>query len=80
MADAASPTAASFWAEDRFGGDADAVYSTLVAAHDGLSEPESAALNARLVLLLSHAVGDPARIAEAARLARSSVRPNEDGR
>lgn len=61
---------------DRLGGAGDAVYAALIAAHEGLSDAESEALNARLVLLLAHAVGDPARIAEAVRLARKSVRPS----
>ena len=33
-----------------------------MAAHEGLSEAESHALNARLVLMLANEVGDPARL------------------
>lgn len=38
--------------------DPDGFYAALVAAHEGLSDAESAALNARLVLLLANQVGD----------------------
>lgn len=36
----------------------DAAYEALVEAHRGLSEAESAALNARLVLILANHIGD----------------------
>ncbi len=38
--------------------DPPAFYAALVAAHEGLSENDSAALNARLVLLLANHIGD----------------------
>jgi hypothetical protein len=38
--------------------DADGFYAALVAAHEGLDEAQSAALNARLVFLLANQVGD----------------------
>lgn len=38
--------------------DPDAFYAALVAAHEGLSTEQSAALNARLVILLANQVGD----------------------
>jgi hypothetical protein len=38
--------------------DPDGLYAALVAAHEGLSDAESAALNARLVFLLANQVGD----------------------
>ncbi len=38
--------------------DADGVYQMIVAAHRGLSANDSAALNARLVLLLANHIGD----------------------
>ena len=38
--------------------DPSAFYAALVAAHEGLSENDSAALNARLVLLLANHIGD----------------------
>jgi hypothetical protein len=43
---------------DRFGGGGDEFYARLMAAHEGLTFAESAALNARLVLLLANLVGD----------------------
>jgi len=39
--------------------DPDDFYETLVAAHAGLSEAESAAFNARLILILANQIGDP---------------------
>jgi Protein of unknown function (DUF2783) len=49
----------------------DGVYAALAAAHEGLTQEESLALNARLVLLLANQIGDRsvilAAIAEAAR-------------
>ena len=44
--------------EDGFGGRGDAFYEQLVAAHRGLSDEDSGALNTRLVLLLANHVGD----------------------
>ena len=38
--------------------DPDGLYAALVAAHEGLTDAESAALNARLLLLLANQVGD----------------------
>jgi Protein of unknown function (DUF2783) len=38
--------------------DPDGFYAALVAAHEGLTEAQSAELNARLVLLLANQVGD----------------------
>lgn len=50
--------------------DPDGFYAELIAAHDGLSDDESAAFNARLILLLANHVGDrevlSAALAEAA--------------
>jgi hypothetical protein len=51
--------------EDRLGGHGDDFYARLIAAHEGLTFEESARLNARLVLILANAVGDPAIIAQA---------------
>ena len=36
----------------------DDFYAALIAAHDGLSDDESAALNARLILILANQIGD----------------------
>ena len=38
--------------------DPDAAYRLLIEAHRGLSDDESAALNARLVLILANQIGD----------------------
>ena len=40
--------------------DPDGFYAALLAAHEGLSETQSADLNARLVLLLANQCGDQA--------------------
>lgn len=50
----------------------DAAYEALVEAHRGLPEAESAAFNARLVLILSNHVGDLAVLREAIRLAKQA--------
>ncbi|KMO40425.1 hypothetical protein VQ02_08160 [Methylobacterium variabile] len=59
---------------DGFAGRADDVYESLIRAHQSLSDEESAALNARLVLILAHEVGDPEVLAQAIALARRSLR------
>lgn len=48
----------------------DESYAGLIAAHEGLTEAESHALNARLILILMNHIGDHAVLAEAVRLAR----------
>jgi Protein of unknown function (DUF2783) len=53
--------------------DPDAAYATLLAAHKGLSEAESSALNARLVLVLMNHLGDGPEFAEAVKLARNAT-------
>ncbi|MBX3514232.1 MAG: DUF2783 domain-containing protein [Xanthobacteraceae bacterium] len=50
----------------------DAAYEALVEAHRRASEAESAALNARLVLILSNHIGDLAVLKEAISLARKA--------
>jgi hypothetical protein len=50
----------------------DAAYEALVIAHRGASEAESAALNARLVLILSNHIGDIDVLREAIRLAQTA--------
>lgn len=47
----------------------DDVYASLIAAHDGLSDDESAAFNARLILTLFNHIGDEEVIAEALEVA-----------
>jgi hypothetical protein len=55
---------------DRLSPHGDDLYAELLAAHEGLGEEESAALNARLVLILMNAVGDPQAIRAAIHRAR----------
>ena len=45
--------------------DPDATYAAIIEAHAGLSEADSAALNARLVLLLANHIGEEAVLREA---------------
>jgi Protein of unknown function (DUF2783) len=49
--------------------DNDGFYAELLATHRGLSEAESAALNARLILILANHVGDRNVLSEALALA-----------
>lgn len=51
--------------------DPDGFYAELIAAHEGLSDDESLALSARLVLVLANHIGDRAILTEALRIARS---------
>lgn len=59
--------------EDGFAGAGDDFYAMLLAAHEGLSEIQSAALHARLVLLLANHIGDLSVIREALSAARANV-------
>lgn len=52
--------------------DPDGFYNELLEAHQGLSDAESNALNARLVLTLANHIGDRAILAEALEVARSA--------
>lgn len=54
---------------DRLGGRGDDLYAALLAAHTGLSDEESARLNARLVLILANLVGDVDQVIAAIRAA-----------
>jgi hypothetical protein len=51
----------------------DAFYEALIDAHSGLTEEQSAALNARLILLLANQVGDLATLKEAIAAARAAL-------
>jgi len=51
----------------------DEFYEALIDAHAGLSEAQSAALNARLILLLANQVGDLATLREAIAAARAAL-------
>lgn len=48
----------------------DDFYARLVAIHDGLDEEESAALNARLILVLANHIGDHDVLEQALEAAR----------
>lgn len=50
---------------------ADDFYAELIEAHEGLTKPESDALNARLVLTLANHIGDRAVLAEAIAAAKA---------
>ncbi len=52
----------------------DDFYAALLAAHDGLSDAQSHALNARLVLLLANHIGRLDVLTQALRAARESGR------
>ena len=45
--------------------DPDGFYAELLGAHEGLSDDDSAALNARLILILANHIGDRAVLTKA---------------
>lgn len=51
--------------------DPDGFYAELIDAHDGLSDDESIAFNARMILLLANHIGDRAVLRDALTAARS---------
>ncbi len=53
--------------------DRDGFYQDLLAAHDGLDESQSHALNARLVLILANHIGAKQVLCEALELAKDSA-------
>ncbi|MCU0869625.1 MAG: DUF2783 domain-containing protein [Burkholderiales bacterium] len=53
----------------------DDFYQALIALHAGLDDAASAAVNARLVLLLANHIGDPDVLAEAMAIARATGAP-----
>ena len=55
----------------------DDFYEALIAAHDGLTEPESHALNARLVLLLANHIGSLEVLREALAAAQAGAGKTE---
>ena len=57
--------------------DPDRLYEALVSAHEGLSEQESVALNARLVFLLANQIGKPAILHDCIDAALRSLRKNK---
>ena len=53
----------------------DDFYEQLIATHRGLSDAQSALVNAKLVLLLANHIGDAAVLAQAMAAAREGVMP-----
>ena len=51
----------------------DDFYQALIDAHAGLTDEQSAALNARLVLLLANQIGDLNTLRQAIAAARASI-------
>ncbi|MEX3314120.1 DUF2783 domain-containing protein [Sulfitobacter sp. PS-8MA] len=51
---------------------ADEFYADLIQSHDGLTDAESAAFNARLVLVLANHIGDRSVLSEALQVARDA--------
>jgi Protein of unknown function (DUF2783) len=66
-------TASALCLEDNLGGRGDDIYAALIRAHEGLSDAENQALNARLVLILANHIGDLAVLQEALARARESI-------
>ncbi|MCT7374198.1 DUF2783 domain-containing protein [Chelativorans salis] len=60
------------FADDRLGTAGDDFYEALLEAHKGLSFEKSAALNARLVLILANRIGDLETLSAALTAARGS--------
>ncbi len=52
--------------------DPDGFYAALIRAHEGLSEAQSAELNARLVFLLANHVGDQQALLDCVAAARKA--------
>ena len=56
--------------------DPDGFYAAWIAAHEGLTEAQSADYNARLVLLLANQCGDQAVLLDCIAAARDSATPS----
>jgi len=56
----------------------DDFYANLIAAHDGLSEDGSLALNARLILVLANHIGDSGVLRQALDLATNPSTDEEN--
>ena len=54
--------------------DPDSFYAALIATHEGLSDAESTALNARLILLLANHIGNRSVLKEALAAAKRPVK------
>lgn len=57
----------------------DAFYEELIQTHDGLSDAESAALNARLILILCNHIGDADVLSDALRIAKDPGAGRKNG-
>jgi len=57
----------------------DDFYERLVATHRGLSDEESALVNAKLILLLANHIGDPQVLAQAMTAARQGIGDSKSG-
>ena len=55
----------------------DDFYERLIATHRGLTDEESALVNAKLILLLANHIGDPQVLAQAMAAARKGVGDNK---
>lgn len=53
--------------------DPDGFYDALIKSHDGLSDDESTAFNARLILILANQIGDNATLEAALNAARDTA-------
>lgn len=60
--------------DDNLGPDADAYYNALMDTHDGLTDAQSHALNARLVLIFANEIGDLERLESLLAVARQTGR------
>ena len=56
--------------------DPDGFYANLILIHDGLTEAESTALNARLILILANHIGDHVVLSDAL---AAAVKTNRSG-
>ena len=54
--------------------DADGFYAELIDAHEGLTDEQSAALNARLILFMANHIGDRVALSDAIQAAAEYVR------
>jgi len=57
----------------------DDFYERLIATHRGLSDEESALVNAKLILLLANHIGDPQVLAQAMTAARQGIGDSKSG-
>jgi hypothetical protein len=71
-------TAPNDLSADRLSSGADNVYAALIAAHEGLDDRQSAALNARLILLLANLVGDADAVIKAIETAKAERQGAQD--